>query len=475
MACLRTLGVEMRKRWMGSMAAVACCVVAANAGAAPENVRADARAILDKITSMPTEEGRGQVPVLANYLAARFRAAGFDDADIHVLPMGESAAFVARYRGTGKGGKPILVIAHMDVVTAKPEDWTRDPYRLVEENGYFFGRGTLDIKGEIALMTATLLRLKAEKFVPTRDIVMVLTGDEESHMDTARELATKYRDLIDADYALNGDGGGGTFDEASGKPSFYALQGAEKSYASFTLTAHNPGGHSSQPMPDNAIYELADALKAVQGYSFPVMWNDWTVGSFKAAAPVTKGELGQAMATFAAHPGDAAAAAELAKSPAMVGRTRTTCVATMLTGGHADNALPQSATATVNCRIFPGTTVETVQASLQQVVGDKIAVKVIGEPHSSPPSPMRDDVIAAVGKAVHATYPGVPIVPDMAPYATDGSVFRAAGIPTYGVSSIFMKESEEFAHGLNERVPVAVFYAGLDHWYTLLNTLAGRK
>jgi acetylornithine deacetylase/succinyl-diaminopimelate desuccinylase-like protein len=294
-------------------------------------------------------------------------------------------------------------------------------------------------------------------------------------MATTRELATKYRELTDAELALNGDGGGGELDKDTGAPQLYSVQGAEKSYASYELTARNAGGHSSQPRPDNAIYELADALKALQGYSFPVMWNDWTIGNFKAASAVTPGEEGQAMAKFAANPRDAEAAAVLAKNPSTVGRTRTTCVATLLRGGHADNALPQSATATVNCRIFPGTSVVEVRDTLQQVVGDRIEVKVLGEPHSSPPSPLRDDVQDAVAKAVHASYPGVPIVPDMAPYATDGSVFRGAGIPTYGVSSIFMKETDEFAHGLNERVPVASFYAGLDHWYVLLRTLSGGK
>jgi acetylornithine deacetylase/succinyl-diaminopimelate desuccinylase-like protein len=472
---MNATGDRMRMRLMGPMTALLCGLAVTAQAEAPAATRADARAILDKIIAIPSSADRGQVPAVAKYLAGRFRAAGFPEEDIHVLPSGEAASLVVRYRGTGKGGKPILAIAHMDVVTAKPEDWERNPFMLVEENGYFFGRGTMDVKGEIALIAATFLRLKAEQFVPTRDIILAFSGDEETQMDTARELATKYRALTDAEFALNGDGGGGTLDDNTGKPQFFALQGAEKSYASFTLTARNPGGHSSQPRPDNAIYELADALKAVQGYAFPVMWNEWTLGSFKATAPVTPGELGRAMATFAAHPGDPAAAAVLATNPAMIGRTRTTCVATLLSGGHADNALPQSATATVNCRIFPGTSVTEVHDSLQKVVGDKIEVKVIGEPHSSPPSPMRDDVMAAVTKAVHASYPGVPIVPDMAPYATDGSIFRGAGIPTYGVSSVFMKEKDEFAHGLNERLPVASFYAGLDHWYVLLTTLAGTK
>jgi acetylornithine deacetylase/succinyl-diaminopimelate desuccinylase-like protein len=468
-------GARMRMRLMGSMVALVCGLAVTVHAEAPPSVRADARVILDKIISIPSSAGRGQVPAVAQYLADRFRAAGFPEDDIHVLPAGETSALVVRYRGTGKGGKPILVLAHMDVVTAKPEDWERDPFKLIEENGYFFGRGTMDVKGEISLITATFLRLKAEKFVPTRDLIIAFSGDEETTMATTRELATKYRALTDAEFALNGDGGGGTLDDETGKPQFYALQGAEKSYASYTLTAHNPGGHSSQPRPDNAIYELADALKALQAYSFPVMWNDWTIGSFRAAASATPGELGQAMAKFAANPGDAEAAAVLARTPSMVGRTRTTCVATMLAGGHADNALPQSATATVNCRIFPGTRVAEVRDTLQQVAGDKIEVKVHGDSYEGPPSPLRDDVTAAVTRAVRASYPGVPVVPDMAPYYTDGSTFRGAGIPTYGVSSLFMKSTDEFAHGLNERIPVAAFYAGLDHWYVLLTTLAGTK
>jgi acetylornithine deacetylase/succinyl-diaminopimelate desuccinylase-like protein len=253
------------------------------------------------------------------------------------------------------------------------------------------------------------------------------------------------------------------------------VQGAEKSYASYELTARNPGGHSSEPRADNAIYELADALKAVQGFAFPVMWNDWTLGSFKAAAAVTPGEEGRALAMFAANPGDADAAAVLARNPSTVGLTRTTCVATMLKGGHADNALPQSATATVNCRIFPGTSAVEVRDTLQKLVGERIEVKMLGQPFTSPPSPMRDDVLAAAAAAVHASYPGTPIVPGMAAYATDGSVFRVAGIPTYGVSSLFSKPTDDFSHGLNERLAVTAFYAGLDHWYVLLKTLAGRK
>ena len=452
--------------------AAALLAVVAHAEA-PAEVRAQARDIFQTVIGFKTSAGNGQVPLMAEYLAGKFRAAGFPAEDIHIVPLGETAGLVVRYRGNGKGGKPILLMVHMDVVTAKREDWERDPFKLIEENGYFFGRGTEDMKSEVALLTTTFLRLEAERFVPTRDLIIVFSGDEETEMATTRNLVEQHRDLVDAEFALNGDGGGGRLDEATGAPQFYYVQGAEKTYASFDLTVRNPGGHSAEPRIDNAIYELADALKNVQAYAFPLMWNDWTIGSLKASAAVTPGELGAAMARYAASPGDPAAAAVLAKDPHYVGRTRTTCVATLLRGGHADNALPQSATATVNCRIFPGTSVDEVRATLQKVAGDKVEVKTLGEPYWSGPSPLRQDVLDAVAKAVHADHPGVQLVPDMAPYATEGSVYRGAGIPTYGVSSVFMKDSDDFSHGLNERIPVATFYAGLDHWYVLLKTLAG--
>jgi acetylornithine deacetylase/succinyl-diaminopimelate desuccinylase-like protein len=443
--------------------------------AAPAGVRADARAIFEKIVSIPTSAGLGKVPEMAQYLAERFRAAGFPAEDIHVLPSGETASLVVRYRGTGRGGKPIIVLSHMDVVTARREDWQRDPFRLIEEDGYFFGRGTQDIKSEIAVITATFLRLKAENYVPERDLILVFTGDEETTARTAQELVTTHRALIDAEYALNSDGWGGRIDEQTGAASHYNLQGAEKSYASFELTARNPGGHSSEPRPDNAIYELADALQSLRAFAFPVQWNDWTLGSFRERARVTPGEEGAAMARFAANPGDSEAAAVLARNPSLVGRTRTTCVPTLLQGGHAENALPQAATATVNCRVFPGTTAAQVRDNLQQVVGSNVDVRTLGEPLVGPPSPLRQDVIEAVTQVVQARFPGVPVIPDMAAFATDGTTFRSAGIPTYGVSSIFIKDSESFAHGLNERVSVATFYAGLDHWYALLKALAGGK
>jgi acetylornithine deacetylase/succinyl-diaminopimelate desuccinylase-like protein len=251
------------------------------------------------------------------------------------------------------------------------------------------------------------------------------------------------------------------------------VQAAEKTYASFELTVHNRGGHSSLPRPDNAIYELADALKKVQAYHFPVAWNDITLAAFRAASKSTPGELGAAMARFATDPHDQAAAETISAEPTQVGRVRTTCIPTLLRGGHADNALPQSATATINCRIFPGVAVNAVQKTLQDLVGKDVEITVLGAPTASDASPLRPDVMAAVTKAVHLHHPGVAVAPSQDSGASDGLYLRAAGIPTYGVSGMFIKDSDYFAHGLNERVPVQGFYDGLDHWYVLVKEVAG--
>lgn len=445
----------------------------------PTPREADAREILRRAVAFRTSIGLGQVPALAEYLVTRFRAAGFPDADIRVIRYGESASLVVRYRGEPRPGaarqKPIAFLGHMDVVTAKPEDWKRDPFTLVEENGYFFGRGTCDDKNTVALLTATFLHLRAEGFVPTRDLVLVFTGDEETEGAHAHDLVANHRDLVDAEYALNGDAGGGTLAEDDGHAVSYGLQTAEKTYASFELTVRNAGGHSSLPRKDNAIYELADALKAVQAYRFPVMWNETTLAWFRVTGARTAGPTGDAMRRFAVNPKDAAAYDVLWNSPADVGATRTTCIPTLLRGGHADNALPQSATATINCRIFPGVKVDDVRAQLQALAGSGVAVAVLGTPEPSDESPLRPDVLAAVGKAVHARHPGVPVAPYQESGGTDGRLFRAAGIPTYGVGETFIKDSDQFAHGLNERIPVASFYDGLEHWAVLVKELAGPR
>jgi acetylornithine deacetylase/succinyl-diaminopimelate desuccinylase-like protein len=435
--------------------------------------RGDAREIFAHIVGIESSIGKGNVPAVADYLAKRFVAGGFPAADVHVLPLGETASLVVRYRGNGHGGRPIDLIAHMDVVTANRADWERDPYRLIEENGYFFGRGTADVKQEVALLTEVFLTLKAQGFVPNRDLIIAFSGDEETEQATARDLVTTHRDLVDAEFALNGDGGGGVLAEDTGKPEIFYVQGAEKSSVKFLLTAHNPGGHSSMPRADNAIYELADALEAVKRLEFPVQWNEWTLGDFKAAASLTPGPSGAAMGRFAADPHDAAAAAEISKNPAFVGRVRTTCVATRLAGGHADNALPQTAVATVNCRIFPGMSAADVVKTLQQAVGPKVEVTQGEDATVSSASPLRPDVQRAITRAVDAADPGARVVPTQASYATDGAVYRNAGIPTYGCGGVFIKDSEEFAHGLNERIRVDAFYDAITYWTVLIKSLAG--
>ena len=470
----------MNQKLLAAFAAVcisSVSVAADTPGTRPSDRKA--REILEKVISIPTELGRAKVPEMAEYLAGEFRAAGFPADDITVLPYtvtgDKTAALIVRYRGTGKSGKkPIVVMAHMDVVTARRADWERDPYQLVEENGYFFGRGTADIKSGVTGLTATFLRLRQEGFKPSRDLIIYFSGDEETAQETTVVTVRDHRDLIDAEFALNSDAGGGVLDDDTGKPLFFSLQAAEKTYADFTLTARNPGGHSSLPRPDNAIYDLATALGKVQAYAFPVMSNDITIGSFRAAGKTTPGELGAAMSKFAANPQDAEAAAVISKNPAVVGQLRTTCVATRLEGGHANNALPQSASANVNCRIFPGLKVADVGAKLQEIVGSGVEVKELGKAMSSDASPLRPDVVAAVTRAVQKLHPGVPVVPDQASGATDGLVFRAAGIPTYGVNGLFMRPKDEFSHGLNERIPVEGFYSSLDHWYLLLKDLAGK-
>jgi len=458
-----------------AFAALFAFAAAAHAQPSDDSTRAQAREILARTISFNSSPDGGQTPQLAAYLADLYRNGGFPAADVQVVPLGATASLVVRYRGDGSGGRPILLLAHMDVVPALRSDWERDPFTMVEENGYFFGRGSLDNKAGIAHITATLLRLKAEGFTPTRDLIVVFSGDEETLGLTVRGLLADHRALIDAEFALNSDAGGGGLSEETGAPLGYEMQTAEKTYVSYRLTARNPGGHSSLPRADNAIFDLADAINRVRAYEFPVMWNDTTVRSFSAAGQTIDGELGAALRRFAQRPGDRRAAATISRDPSWVGQVRTTCVPTMLAGGHAENALPQSATVTVNCRVFPGVQVEDVQAQLQRVAGDGIQIAQIDPAFASDASPLREDVLAAVNAAVRAVYPNAGVSPGMSAGATDGVFFRGAGIPTYGVGGVFMKLSDDFAHGLNERVPVEGFYNGLTHWRVLITTIAGRR
>ena len=436
--------------------------------------------IFEAIVGVRSAEGHGRVPEVARYLADQFRQAGFPEEDIHILPFTkpngeESVGLVVRYVGDGSSGKdPILFLGHMDVVDALPEDWERDPFTLIEEDGYLFGRGTMDNKMGVAMLTTTFIRLRAEGFVPTRDLVIAFTGDEETDMISARRMVNEHRALTDAEFALNSDGGGGAMD-AEGNPVGFYVQASEKTYATFELTVTNPGGHSSTPRDDNAIYDLATALKNIQAYRFPVMTNEATRRFLTETAKAVPGPVGEAMAALAAEPSNEAAAEVLWHEPELVGITRTTCVATMLRGGHAENALPQSVTATVNCRIFPGVEVADVQRTLAEVAAvSNLHIAVLDEPKASTASPLRPDVMDAVTQAIHRRFPSIPVIPQMAPYGTDGKEVRAGGIPTYGVAGMFMRSTDQFAHGLNERVEVRNFFGALDYWRTLMTTLAGR-
>ncbi|MEQ1930773.1 MAG: M20/M25/M40 family metallo-hydrolase [Parvularculaceae bacterium] len=463
----------MLKRLLAASAALA--FASTTALAEERRLTADEERALDifkTIIAMRTAEGQGKVPAMAAYLAGELRKAGFPKKDVEIRKSGETAALVVRYRGASSAKKPILFLAHMDVVDARPEDWELDPFTLTEKDGFFVGRGTTDNKYGVMNLTQTFIRLKKEGFVPDRDLIIAFSGDEECCMLTTRALAAD-PELAGAEFALNADAGGGAMGE-DGEPVVYVVQAAEKTYASFDITATNQGGHSSRPRDDNAIYDLAAALEKIRALRFPVMSNEITRPFFAATGTGLGGKLGASMIAFAKNPKDRKAGEAISADPAYVGMVRTTCVATMLKAGHAENALPQSATATVNCRIFPGMTVEDVKASLIAAAGNPaLEFKVLDAPTVSPISVPRADVMAAIGKAVHARYPQTPLIPYMESGATDGMHFRIAGVPTYAASAIFMREADIFAHGLNERIPVDAFFGGLDHWSIIIKELAG--
>jgi carboxypeptidase PM20D1 len=429
--------------------------------------------IYTRIIGVETSKNLGNVPEVANYLADELIAAGFSEEDVEVVPLGETAALIAKYPGDGSSGKaPILLLGHMDVVEALAQDWERPPFELTRDDTYFYARGSDDNKFGVAQLTSTFIRLKKEGFVPNRDLIIAFSGDEESSMTTTRLLAYEREDLAEAEFALNSDAGGGYL-SADGKPVVYLIQAAEKTFVTWEITVRNPGGHSSRPRPDNAIYDLADAVIKIKDYQFPVRWSDMTLAFFRETGKQLGGDLGDAMIQFANNPEDRAAADRLAIESSYVGTTRTTCVVTMLQAGHAENALPQSATATVNCRVFPGVPVAEVELALRQVVAnDAIEFKQLEEATESPVSELRPDVSAAVSKAVHTRYPDVKVIAFMESGGTDGMHFRKFGIPTWAVSGLFMNPDEMYAHGLNERVPIKAFYDALDHWSIILRELA---
>ena len=426
--------------------------------------------MFERVITFRTSHGQGQVPAMVAYLEQTLSAGGVPADQIAKLPSGETVAMLVRVPSTDANARPILFSAHMDVVDARPEDWERDPYKLIEEGGYFYGRGTIDNKAGVVAMASTILRLHKAGLKPRRTLVFAFVGDEETGLDepggTTRKIAG-HPWVKNAEYAINTDAGGGIL-APDGKPVIYLVQGAEKTYATFQLLATNPGGHSSRPRSDNAIYDLAEAVSRVGKYRFPVMSNGLTRAYLGAVGKVTPGPEGAALRAFAANPKDAAAADAIWNDPEFVGTTRTTCVATMLNAGHAENALPQKAAATVNCRIFPGVAVEDVRKQLETVVANpKIKVTLTAPSVASPVSDLRPDVEKAIARSIHKRYPGVPLSPYLESGGTDGLIYRSAGIPTWATSGVFIKPNEMFAHGLNERIPVQGFYDGLEHIHDL--------
>ncbi|MEO7178485.1 MAG: M20/M25/M40 family metallo-hydrolase [Allosphingosinicella sp.] len=448
---------------------------------APDKWDAKAREIFAHAIEIPTVMGRGKVPELAQYLADQYKAGGWAEGDIHVIPYegapgDKTAAFIARWPAAKPSGKkPILLMAHMDVVEAKRDDWSIEPFTLTEKEGYFYGRGTSDIKQGITSVTTALLRLRAEGFKPKRDIVVLFTGDEETQGNGARLAATEWRKWTEAEFALNSDGGGGGF--AKDKRALgFAMQTAEKTFSMYTFTVRNRGGHSSKPRPDNAIYKLAHAIERLEAYRFTPMLNETTKAYFGVREKGEKGPLGDAMRAWLANPDDGKAADFIEADEGEVGLTRTRCVATRLEGGHADNALPQLARATINCRIMPGTEPAAVRDELERLVSDpEVKVERTDNQAMSLASPLRPDVLAAYTAAVHARHPAAPIMPEMSTGASDARPFRVAGTPVYGVDGSWGIVPDDLrAHGRDERLPVKALYDDVDHWTDMLKALAGK-
>ena len=451
----------------------ACALTLSTPALAGSNPAAEAQALdlLKHAIAFRTVQGPGnQTPQFAAYLKQVLVAGDFAPEDVTITPVDDTAFLVARYRGSDHRLKPLLLSGHMDVVEAKPADWERDPFTPIIENGYIYGRGATDMKFGDALMVATLIDLKRRHFTPKRDVVLVLSGDEETIMKTTQMIATQFPDAY---MLLNADSGGGSLGE-DGKPQYFVLEGAEKAYADYTLTITNPGGHSSAPRKENAIYELAAALTRIGNHQFTPQLNDITKAYFLAAADRAAPQTGAAMRAFANDPTDKAAIKTLSSDPAHVGKIGTTCVATMLNGGHALNALPQRATANINCRIFPGTSFKQVEDELVHVADEpRMQIRFIATgTTASPPSPMRSDVTAAVRAGLDVAYKSVPIIPSMGSGASDSMWFRVRGVPSYGVSPIFLKDSDDFSHGLNERTPLFNIAPGVAYWKLLITRLS---
>ena len=438
----------------------------------PDEYTELARDIFRELIEINTTQSVGDNTAAAQAMADRLLAEGFDPADVHVIEGApRKGNLVARLRGSDSGRRPMLLLAHIDVVEADPADWNLDPFSFVEEAGYFYGRGTMDDKDEAAIHVANLIRMKREGFVPDRDIIIALTADEEGGPENGViYLLANHRELIDAEFVIN-EGGGGSL--RNGERVSNNVQAAEKVYQSFELEVTNPGGHSSLPRTDNAIYQLAAVLSRIEAFAFSVELNDVSRAYFEGTAELVDPQNGAAMRQLLRDPTDEGAIEVLARTPAFNSRMRTTCVATMLDAGHAENALPQRATATVNCRIAPGHDPAEVRTTLQQVAEEPLlTITPVQDPTLSPPSPLTVEIMAPVSRITEEMWPGVPVVPTMSTGATDGLYLRNAGIPVYGVSGVFRDIDDNRSHGQDERIQIRSFFEGMEFLYRLTMELS---
>ena len=435
-----------------------------------------ARDIYQELVEINTVTATGDTARAAEAMAARLKAAGFSDPDVQVFtPAPRKGNLVARLRGNGSR-KPILLLAHLDVVEAKREDWSVDPFKLIEKDGYFYGRGSWDDKFMAAVFVANLIRYRQEGYKPDRDIVVALEADEEIlDVDAVgmQWLLKHHRDLIDAEFALNEGAGVGL---KKGQPLRNGIQTSEKVPVNYRLEVKNPGGHSSLPGKDNAIYHLAEGLARLSKFDFPVKLNETTRAWLERASKLEEAQAAADMMAVASAQPDSAAIARLSAKPAYNAQLRTTCVATMLEGGHAPNALPQIARATINCRVLPGEPVEEVEKTLVRVLADdQISVTPTWVHVSSAPSPLNPQIMKAIEKLTNEFWPGIPVIPTMSSGATDGSFLRNAGIPTYGHSGLASDIDDNRLHGRDERILVKSFYNGQEYLYRLVKALSSEK
>jgi acetylornithine deacetylase/succinyl-diaminopimelate desuccinylase-like protein len=453
------------------------CITSSHASSQPhpDPWHAKAEQMLKHAVEIPTVIGQNHVSELAQYFADQFRAAGIPDQDIHILPYKQTAALIVRWRAANPTSeKPIMIMGHMDVVEAKKDDWSMDPFTLVKKDGYYYGRGTIDMKDGLVSTTVAIMKLKAQGFQNKRDVIVFFTGDEETGGIGAQKGATEWKDMLNAEYGLNADAGGGAFD-ANKHPLRFEIQTAEKTYTDYMFTVHNPGGHSSKPRADNAIYQLAGALKRLEAYRFQPVMTETTRAYFAVREKSEHNTLGDAMRAWLKNPADGKAADIIEADPGETGLTRTRCVATRLFAGHANNALPQLAQATINCRLMPGVSPDTVKKELEQIIADpNVVVTRLDNRTASVDSPLRSDVMSAYENSIHARFPDAPVMPNMSTGATDARPFRIAGIPVYGVNGTWVISPIDLrAHGRDERLPVQALNDNVDHWVRMLTVLAG--